>query len=187
MTAMTNAGRFLPQTIFAAVLSMGATVAFAQGAESVTGTVGNVMEKFNNWEVRQLPGNNTYFLVGEPLDSVGQLWLQCEHKSFLTVAVSMSGKGGRQGLQKSQVVTLKVDDAAPRDFNFIVFESFVAMATEFPGATDERVSGFMEALRDVKNNLVLTYDHTSHQFGVADLPKARARFLQLCGRSQAAR
>ena len=144
-----------------------------------------MLEKFDNWEVRQSPGEKSFFLVGQPEDHTGQLWLQCQHKKFLTVAVSMSGKAGRQGIEKSQVITLRIDDAAPREFSFLVFESFVALATEVPGASDDRVSGFLEALRDVKNTLELTYDRVSHKFDVAKLPDARTRFLQLCGRSPA--
>lgn len=141
-----------------------------------------LIEKFANWEVRQVPGQNSYLLVGDPTDREGQLWLMCEHKSHITVAVSMGGKGGRQGVQKSQVVKLQVDDSSPREFNFLVFESFVAIATELAGATDERVGAFLAALRDVKNSLVLTYDQTSHDFDIQQLPKARQRFLRLCGR-----
>ncbi len=45
---------------------------------------------------------------------------------------------------------LQVDELAPRQFNFVVFESFVALATETPGASDDRVAGFLDALRDVQ-------------------------------------
>ncbi|MGZ3409856.1 MAG: hypothetical protein ACXWJW_02090 [Xanthobacteraceae bacterium] len=145
-------------------------------------TDAGLVERFDNWEVRNTPGSKNYFLIGLPADKSGQLWLMCEQKNFLTVAVSMGGKGGRQGFQKSQQVTLRVDDAEPRDFNFLVFESFVALATEVPGTSDNRVTAFLEALRDVKNMLVLTYDQTEHRFDVAQLQLARTRFLKLCGR-----
>jgi hypothetical protein len=98
------------------------------------------------------------------------------------VAISMTGKAGRKGSQKSQNVGLQVDESAPRQFNFVVFESFVALATEMPGASDDRVAAFLDALRDARSSLVLTYDETSHQFDVAQLQKARSRFLKLCGR-----
>lgn len=162
-------------------------VAGAQGAaEGIPGRLdAGIIEKFDNWEIRQPPGNKSYFLIGQPSDGSGQLWLQCEHKSFLTVAISMTGKAGRQGSQKSQNVAVQIDEAAPRQFNFVVFESFVALATETPGASDDRVAGFLGALRDVRSSLVLTYDQTSHQFDVAQLQKARLRFLGLCGRSVA--
>jgi hypothetical protein len=95
----------------------------------------------------------------------------------------MTGRAGRKGSQKSQNVALQVDESAPRQFNFVVFESFVALATDTPGASDVRVAAFLNALRDVRNSLVLTYDETSHQFDVAQLQRARSRFLKLCGRS----
>jgi hypothetical protein len=95
----------------------------------------------------------------------------------------MAGKAGRKGSQKSQNISLQVDESVPRQFNFVVFESFVALATETPGASDDRVAGFLDALRDVRSSLILTYDETSHQFDVAQLQKARSRFLKLCGRS----
>ena len=173
----------------AAVFLLGASsaIATAQGAaERLPARLDSgLAEKFDNWEVRQPAGNKSYFLVGQPSDGSGQLWLQCEHKSFLTVAISMTGKAGRQGSQKSQNVSLQIDEAPPRQFNFIVFESFVALATETPGMADDRVAAFLDALRDAKNSLVLTYDKTSHQFDVAQLPKARLRFLSLCGRPSA--
>lgn len=171
----------------AAVVALSSTIAAAQGAaERIPGRLdAGLVEKFDNWEIRQPPGNKSYFLVGQPSDGSGQLWLQCEHKSFLTVAISMTGKAGRQGSQKSQNVALQYDQAEPRKFNFIVFESFVALATETPGASDDRVEAFLNAMRDARSSLVLTYDQTSHQFDVAQLPKARARFLGLCGRSSA--
>jgi hypothetical protein len=101
----------------------------------------------------------------------------------------MGGKGTRQNTRqntlKSQIVTLRVDDSAPRAFSFLIFESFVAMATELPGTTDSRVKAFLDALRDARTSLELTYDQTSHQFDVAQLPNARARFLTLCGRHPA--
>lgn len=171
----------------AAVSSAGCFGASAQGAaEGIPGRLDvGLVEKFDNWEIRQPPGNKSYFLIGQPSDGSGQLWLQCEHKSFLTVAISMTGKAGRQGSQKSQNVALQIDQAEPRKFNFVVFESFVALATETPGASDDRVEAFLGAMRDARSSLVLTYDQTSHQFDVAQLPKARARFLGLCGRSSA--
>jgi hypothetical protein len=148
-----------------------------------------LVERFDNWEVRQAPGTKNYFLIGMPTDKAGQLWLMCEEKNFLTVAVSMGGKGTRQNTRqntlKSQIVTLRVDDSAPRAFSFLIFESFVAMATELPGTTDSRVKAFLDALRDARTSLELTYDQTSHQFDVAQLPNARARFLTLCGRHPA--
>jgi hypothetical protein len=161
--------------------------AVAQGVHTSPAGVpgGGLIEKFDNWEVRRVPGQNSFLLVGYPSDNSGQLWLMCEHKSYLTVAVSMTGRGGRKGVQKSQVVKLQVDNGSPRDFNFLVFESFVAIATESAGTTDERVGAFLVALRDVKNSLVLTYDDTSHAFDVSHLPKARQRFLRLCGRMPA--
>lgn len=167
------------------VFGAGCFSAGAQGAaERIPGRLdAGLIERFENWEVRQPAGNKSFFLIGYPADGSGQFWLQCEHKSFLTVAISMTGKAGRQGSQKSQNVALQVDEAAPRQFNFIVFESFVALATETPGASDDRVAAFLDALRDVRSSLVLTYDQTSHQFDVAQLQKARSRFLQLCGRS----
>jgi hypothetical protein len=167
------------------MVSAGCFGAFAQGAaERIPGQLdAGLNEKFNNWEVRQPPGNKSYFLIGQPADGSGQLWLQCEHNSFLTVAISMTGRAGRKGSQKSQNVALQVDESAPRQFNFVVFESFVALATDTPGASDVRVAAFLNALRDVRNSLVLTYDETSHQFDVAQLQRARSRFLKLCGRS----
>jgi hypothetical protein len=157
----------------------------AQGAaESMTGRIdAGFVEKFDNWEIRQPAGNKSFFLIGQPADGSGQLWLQCEHKSFLTVAISMTGKAGRKGSQKSQNVGLQVDEAAPRQFNFIVFESFVALATDSPGLSDDRVAAFLDAMRDARSSLVLSYDETSHQFDVSQLSKARTRFLKLCGRS----
>jgi hypothetical protein len=167
------------------MVSAGCFGALAQGAaERIPGQLdAGLNEKFENWEVRQPPGNKSYFLIGQPADGSGQLWLQCEHNSFLTVAISMTGKAGRKGSQKSQNVGLQVDESAPRQFNFVVFESFVALATEMPGASDDRVAAFLDALRDARSSLVLTYDETSHQFDVAQLQKARSRFLKLCGRT----
>ena len=175
----------LPAFLTAAALS--STIAAAQGAaERIPGRLdAGLVEKFDNWEIRQPAGNKSFFLIGNPEDGSGQLWLQCEHKSFLTVAISMTGKAGRQGSQKSQNVGLQIDEAAPQQFNFIVFESFVALATETPGLSDNRVAAFLDALRDVKTSLVLTYDQTAHQFGVKQLPQARSRFLGLCGRAAA--
>jgi hypothetical protein len=177
-------------SLFAAAFCVALAVpAVAQVAADPTASPqdAGLVEKFDNWEVRHTPGSKNYFLIGLPADRGGQLWLMCEHKNFLTVAVSMGGKGGRQESQKSQLVTLRVDDAEPREFNFLVFESFVALATELPGVSDNRVTAFLNALRDVKNMLVLTYDQTSHSFDVAHLPKARTRFLTLCGRLPASR
>jgi hypothetical protein len=175
---------FISAATFFAVSSV---IAVAQGAaERLPGTLdAGLVEKFDNWEIRQPAGNKSFFLIGNPEDGSGQLWLQCEHKSFLTVAISMTGKAGRQGSQKSQNVGLQIDDGKTQQFNFIVFESFVALATETPGLSDNRVAAFLDALRDVKNSLVLTYDQTAHQFDVKQLPKARSRFLGLCGRAVA--
>jgi len=175
--------RFFISTV--AVAGAGCVGAAAQGAaERIPGQLdAGFVEKFENWEVRQPPGNKSYFLIGQPVDGSGQLWLQCEHNSFLTVAITMVGKAGRKGSQKSQSVGLQVDEARPRQFNFVVFESFVALAIETPGTSDDRVAAFLDALRDAKNSLVLTYDDTSHQFDVTQLPKARVRFLKLCGRA----
>lgn len=177
--------RFRVISAVAAVFCAGCFGAVAQGAaERIPGRLdAGLVEQFDNWEIRQPPGNKSYFLIGQPVDGSGQLWLQCEHKSFLTVAISMTGKAGRKGSQKSQNVALQVDESVPRQFNFVVFESFVALATETPGASDDRVAGFLDALRDVRSSLILTYDETSHQFDVAQLQKARSRFLKLCGRS----
>ena len=144
---------------------------------------GGLIEKFDNWEVRKVPGLHSFLLVGTPSDNSGQFWLMCEHKGPLTVAISMTGRGGRRGIQKSQVVKLQIDDEPSRDFNFIVFESFVALATETAGTQDQRIGAFLAALREVKKSLVLTYDDTSHEFDVAALPKARVSFLKLCGRA----
>ena len=184
MTATRTFSRLRLSAIAVLIMGAGSAIATAQGAaERLPGRLDSgLAEKFDNWEVRQPAGNKSYFLVGQPSDGSGQLWLQCEHKSFLTVAISMTGKAGRQGSQKSQNVSLQIDEAPPRQFNFIVFESFVALATETPGMADDRVAAFLDALRDAKNSLVLTYDKTSHQFDVAQLPKARLRFLSLCGR-----
>jgi hypothetical protein len=156
--------------------------AFAQGATDNATDLSGLVEKFDNWEIRQPPGGTSYFMVGKPADMGGELWLQCERKSFFTVAVSMGGKGGRQGSQKSQVITLQIDKETPRDYNFLVFESFVALATEVRGTSDARVNAFLEAMRDAKNVLTVTYDQMSHDFDVARLASARTRFLQLCGR-----
>jgi hypothetical protein len=175
----------------AAVLVFFFGVTGSIGAQPVTADTDAVpndaglVERFDNWEVRHTPGSKNYFLIGIPADKAGQFWLMCEERNILTVAVSMGGKGTQRSLQKSQLVTLRVDDSAPRSFSFLIFESFVALATEFPGTADSRVSAFMDALRDVKNSLVLTYDQTSHQFDVTQLPGARDRFLKLCGRPSA--
>ena len=170
--------------IAAAVVALSSTIAAAQGAaERIPGRLdAGLVEKFDNWEIRQPAGNKSFFLIGNPEDGRGQLWLQCEPKSFLTVAISMTGKAGRQGPQKSQNVGLQIDDEKLQQFNFLVFESFVALATETTGLSDNRVSAFLQALRDVKNSLVLTYDQTAHQFDVKQLQKVRSRFLGLCGR-----
>ena len=165
----------------AAIFALSYTIADAQGAGERLDA--GLVEKFDNWEIRQPAGNKSFFLIGNPEDGRGQLWLQCEPKSFLTVAISMTGKAGQQGSQKSQNVGLQIDDEKLQQFNFLVFESFVALATETTGLSDSRVSAFLQALRDVKNSLVLTYDQTAHQFDVKQLQKVRSRYLGLCGRT----
>src|SRR5262245_60360525 len=87
------------------VCSLGIAAATSVAAETPqTGATGvpsgGLIEKFDNWEVRKIPGQNSFLLVGNPTDNSGQLWLMCEHKSHLTVAVSMTGRAGRRGIQK---------------------------------------------------------------------------------------
>jgi len=133
---------FSPLLAFAVIFSLGmpeAGLAQPEATETVAPDDVGLVARFDNWEVRHTPGSKTYYLIGIPADKSGQLWLMCEDKNLLTVAVSMRGRGAHQNNQKSQIVTLKIDDGAPRAFSFLIFESFVAMATEMPGTTDGRV------------------------------------------------
>ena len=138
---------------------------------------------YGNWTIREDLTNNGYVLIGQSSDDKqGQLWLQCDQKGTLTLLVPMFGRPTSESWQRSQIVNVRSDDFAPRQFGLIVFQNFVAMATKTEQERTGDVTAFMSAVGAAKRTFVLSFDQTSYEFDVAQLPAARTRFAELCNR-----
>jgi len=69
--------------------------------------------------------------------------------------------------------------------SLVVFESFVAVAMDYDGGRNDKVTDFINVLRAAKETVTISYAHKTYQYDVTELPAAQARFQQLCSRSSA--
>ena len=146
---------------------------------------GVLLDTFGKWQVRKGLLDNTYLLIGESAgDGEGHFWLHCDQNNLMTVAVPLAERNGQERL-RSHAVTVRADTGATRAMSLVVFESFVAVAMDYDGGRNDKVTDFINVLRAAKETVTISYAHKTYQYDVTELPAAQARFQQLCSRSSA--
>jgi hypothetical protein len=146
---------------------------------------GVLLDTFGKWQVRKGLLDNTYLLIGESNgDGEGHFWLHCDQNNLMTVAVPLAERNGQERL-RSHAVTVRADTGATRAMSLVVFESFVAVAMDYDGGRNDKVTDFISVLRAAKETVTISYAHKTYQYDVTELPAAQARFQQLCSRSSA--
>jgi hypothetical protein len=146
---------------------------------------GVLLDRFGKWQIRKGLVDNTYLLIGESTgDGAGHFWLHCDQNHLMMVAVPLAERDGRDRL-RSHALTIRADTGAERVMNFIVFESFVAVAIEYGGGSNEKVTDFIEVLRAAKETITISYAHNTFEYDVTQLPAAHARFLEFCDQPSA--
>jgi len=146
---------------------------------------GVLLDTFGKWQVRKGLLDNTYLLIGESAgDGEGHFWLHCDQNNLMTVAVPLAERNGQERL-RSHAVTVRADTGATRAMSLVVFESFVAVAMDYDGGRNDKVTEFINVLRAAKETVTISYAHKTYQYDVTELPAAQARFQQLCSRSSA--
>jgi hypothetical protein len=146
---------------------------------------GLLLDTFGKWQIRKGLIDNTYLLIGESTgDGAGHFWLHCDQNHLMTVAVPLAERNGRDRL-RSHALTIRADTGAERVMNLVVFESFVAVAIEYGGGRNEKITDFFEVLRAAKGSITISYAHKTFEYDVTQLPAAHARFLELCDQRSA--
>ena len=146
---------------------------------------GVLLDTFGKWQIRKGLVDNTYLLIGESTgDGAGHFWLHCDQNHLMMVAVPLAERNGRDRL-RSHALTIRADTGAERVMDFIVFESFVAVAIEYGGGSNEKVTDFIEVLRAAKETITISYAHNTFEYDVTQLPAAHARFLEFCDQPSA--
>lgn len=146
---------------------------------------GVLLDTFGKWQVRKGLLDNTYLLIGESAgDGEGHFWLHCDQNNLMTVAVPLAERNGQERL-RSHAVTVRADTGATRAMSLVVFESFVAVAMDYDGGRNDKVTDFINVLRAAKETVTISYAHKTYQYDVTELPAAQVRFQQLCSRSSA--
>jgi hypothetical protein len=144
-----------------------------------------LLDRFGKWQIRKGLVDNTYLLIGESTgDGAGHFWLHCDQNHLMMVAVPLAERDGRDRL-RSHALTIRADTGAERVMNFIVFESFVAVAIEYGGGSNEKVTDFIEVLRAAKETITISYAHNTFEYDVTQLPAAHGRFLEFCDQPSA--
>jgi hypothetical protein len=153
-----------------------ATEPFSQGV---------LLDTFGKWQIRKGLLDNTYLLIGESSgEGEGHFWLHCDQNHLMTVAVPLAERNGQERL-RSHAVMIRADTGASRAMSLVVFESFVAIAIDYDGGRNEKVTDFIDVLRAAKQTVTISYAHKTFEYDVTQLPAAQARFLQFCNRSSA--
>jgi hypothetical protein len=141
---------------------------------------GRLLDTFGKWEIRKGLTHNTYLLIGESIrDGEGHFWLHCDQNNLITVAVPLVERAGSDHL-RSHAITIRSDTGLSRAMSLVVFENFVAVATEYHGGRNDKVADFLDVLRTAKETVTISYAHRSFDYDVAYLPAAQARFHELC-------
>jgi hypothetical protein len=141
---------------------------------------GQLVASFGNWEIRKGLIDNTYLLIGESNgEGEGHFWLHCDQNNMITVAVPLADYTGREGL-RSHAITIRADTGAKRALDLVVFESLVAVALDYSGGRNDKITDFIDVLRAAKETVTISYAHRTFAYDVTQLPAAQARFLGLC-------
>jgi hypothetical protein len=144
---------------------------------------GLLLDSFGKWQIRKGLLDHTYLLIGESSGkSEGYFWLHCDQNRLMTVAVPLAERTGHERL-RSHAVVIRADTGATRSLDLMVFESFVAVAMDFDGGRNAKVSDFIEVLRAAKEKVTISYAHRTFEYDVTQLPAAETRFQQLCNRT----
>jgi hypothetical protein len=150
----------------------------APGAEAFR--QGLLLDTFGKWQIRKGLANDTYLLIGESSgDGEGRFWLHCDKNHLMTVAVPLAEQSGQERL-RSHALMIRADTGAERAMDFLVFEGFVAVAVDYEGGHNNKVSNFIDILRAAKETVTISYANKTFDYDVTELPAAQARFLQLC-------
>ena len=165
-------------------LGRGGATVYRRRIRSTRHSAGVLLDTFGKWQVKGLL-DNTYLLIGESAgDGEGHFWLHCDQNNLMTVAVPLAERNGQERL-RSHAVTVRADTGATRAMSLVVFESFVAVAMDYDGGRNDKVTDFINVLRAAKETVTISYAHKTYQYDVTELPAAQARFQQLCSRSSA--
>ena len=144
---------------------------------------GLLLDTFGKWQVRKGLLDKTYLLIGESSGTgEGYFWLHCDQNRLMTVAVPLAERTGHERL-RSHAVVIRADTGAVRSLDLMVFESFVAVAMDYDGGRNDKVSHFIDVLRAAKEKVTISYAHKTFEYDVTQLPAAEARFQQLCNRA----
>ena len=143
---------------------------------------GDLLEASGKWEIRAGIGANTYLLIGKSTsDNESQFWLHCDQRKLVTIAVPLIELSGSDRL-RSRTITIRSDTGLERVLSLVVFESFVAVAVDYEGASNNKVADFLDVLRASKATFTISYGDKSFEYDVDGLSTAKARFHELCQR-----
>lgn len=143
------------------------------------------LASFGNWEIRKGIVSDSYILVGRSREGDGQFWLNCQQDGLVNVAMPIEGRDGRERL-RSFPVTISSDAGDRKNLDLLVFEGFVAVALDYQGGQNDKLTSFLKILSESRQTFRIAYGERVFEFDVSRLPSAQARFTALCGHSRTA-